>query len=98
MIQINNIVAENLYSQRDASFLLGNGFTKKAARQMISEACREKQLNANKYKRQYWFTGADFLEWVEKWFNTSGNQRLALSENTLQDEERQTDPALEGGL
>jgi hypothetical protein len=68
MIPIGQIIPENLFSQDDAEFLLGKGFTKDAAREVIREACRSEQLKNKRWRRRYWFTGREFLEWVSRWF------------------------------
>ena len=68
MIPIAQIIPENLFSQDDAKFLLGEGFTKDAAREVIREACRSGQLKNKRWRRRYWFTGREFLEWVSRWF------------------------------
>ena len=68
MIPINDIAAENLYSQDDAQFLLGDGFTKDAAREAICEACRAGDLEAKRFRKRWWFTGREFLVWVSGWF------------------------------
>lgn len=75
MIPLDDIVPANLYTQDDAMFLLGDGFTKKAAREAICEACRSGDLPAKEWRRRYWFTGRDFLEWVRRWFGEKGLQR-----------------------
>ena len=64
MIQITEIKPTNLYSQADAEFLLGDGFSKKAAKEHISKACRSSELKASKNLGRWWFTGDDFLKWV----------------------------------
>jgi len=68
MIPIGQIVEGNLYSQDDARLLLGNGFTAKAAREVICQACRSGQLKNKHWRRRYWFTGHEFLKWVSTWF------------------------------
>lgn len=70
MIPVNDIIPGNIYSQDDASFLLGEGFTKAAAREAICEACRSGQLRSASWRRRYWFTGRAFLEWASRWFGT----------------------------
>jgi len=67
VIPVDQIVPENLYSQDDALFLLGDGFTKDAAREAICEACRAGEMECSNWRRRYWFTGAAFLEWVARW-------------------------------
>ncbi len=67
MIPIDEIRAENLYSQHDAEFLLGKGFSKRGAKEFVREACHSGQLSNRFYRKRYWFTGAAFLEWVGKW-------------------------------
>ena len=64
MIQITDIKPQNLYSQNDAEFLLGDGFSKKAAKEHISQACRLGELKASKNLGRWWFTGDEFLKWV----------------------------------
>ena len=68
MIPIGQIVEGNLYSQDDARLLLGNGFSAKAARDVICEACRSGELNNRSWRRRYWFTGREFMDWVSRWF------------------------------
>ncbi len=70
MIPIEQIVPENLYSQDDATFLLGTGFTEDAAREAITEACRSGQLASRSWRRRYWFTGREFMAWIARWFGT----------------------------
>jgi len=67
MIPITEIIPQNLYSQDDGPFLLGDGFTKKASREVICEACRSNELQCRQWRRRFWFTGADFLSWVSAW-------------------------------
>jgi hypothetical protein len=68
VIAADETISENLYSQDDALFLLGEGFTKEAAREAICEACRSGELESRMWRRRYWFTGCVFLEWVSRWF------------------------------
>lgn len=68
MIPVAQIIAANLYSQDDAEFLLGEGFSEKAAREVICEARRSGQLPSTQWRRRFWFTGASFLAWVGRWF------------------------------
>ena len=68
MISITEIEPNNLYSQDDGEFLLGQGFSVKSARDIICEACRSGQLPATLWKKRYWFAGKDFLEWIQRWF------------------------------
>jgi hypothetical protein len=66
MIPVAEIVPENLYSQDDAEFLLGDGFTPKAARQVIGEACRSGNLISHKWGRRHFFAGREFLVWLRQ--------------------------------
>ena len=68
MIPISQIIPDDLYSQDDAEFLLGEGFTRKAAREAICAACRSSDLRNAQWRKRYWFTGRDFIEWVRGWF------------------------------
>ena len=68
MIPVNEIIPHNLYSQDDAGFLLGEGFTKKAAREAICAACRSGDLRNAQWRKRYWFSGRSFVEWVRGWF------------------------------
>ena len=68
MIPVDSIHVDNLYSQDDATFLLGDGFTEKAAREAICEACRSKELAGRHWRKRYWFTGRAFLAWLRTWF------------------------------
>lgn len=70
MIPIDKIIPANLYSQDNAQFLLGNGFSKAAAKEAICEACRSGQLESKRWRRRYWFTGHEFLAWVARWFGS----------------------------
>ena len=67
MIPLSDIILENVYSQDDASYLLGDGFSKVAAKQQICNACKSGTLKACKFARRWCFTGAAFLEWTKKW-------------------------------
>ena len=62
MIPIDRITPGNLYSQDDAAFLLGDGFSPKAAREAVCEACRSGQLPHRRWRKRYWFTGRVFLD------------------------------------
>jgi len=64
VIPLDSIAPGNLYSQDDAPFLLGEGFTPEAAREAICGACRSGQIAHREWRRRYWFTGRAFLEWV----------------------------------
>ena len=68
MIPIDGIVPDNLYSQGDAVLLLGEGFSPEAAREVICEVCRSGELPHKRWRKRYWFTGRDFLDWVGGWF------------------------------
>lgn len=70
MIPVSQIVPQNLYSQDDAELLLGGGFSRKAAREAICEACRSGQLRSTQWRKRYWFSGKAFLEWVGQWFGS----------------------------
>ena len=74
MIPVSKIMPENLYSQDDGQFLLGQGFSVKAAREVILEACRSGQLSATSWKKRYWFSGKDFFEWVMRWYGSQVGQ------------------------
>jgi len=65
VIPVKEIESANLYSQDDARFLLGNGFTAKAAKEHITGACRARELKAAKSLGRWWFTGEAFLAWVQ---------------------------------
>ena len=67
MIPIAEILPQNLYSQDDARFLLGEQFGEKAAKEAILEACRAGQIESRKWRKRYWFTGRCYLEWVSRW-------------------------------
>ncbi len=68
MIPVADIVPENLYSQEDSVFLMGDGFTEEAASEVVCEACRSGDLRATKWRKRWWFTGREFLAWVSRWF------------------------------
>ena len=70
MIPIDKIIPANLYSQDDATFLLGTGFTEEAARETLCEACRSGQLTAQQWRKRWWFSGAEFLAWVSRWYGS----------------------------
>lgn len=78
MIPVSAVVSENIYTQHDAAFLLGAGFTGKAARETICRACRNGELRAKLHLRRYWFSGRAFLKWVRDWFGAE-DFRLASS-------------------
>ena len=73
MIPISKITPSDIYSQEDAPFLLGNGFSQKAARQTITKACLRGDLKAVMRLRRYWFTGKEFLDWVKRTFGGGTN-------------------------
>jgi hypothetical protein len=79
MIPVEQIVQVNLYSQDDACFLMGDGFTAKSAKEAICQACRTGQLENRLWRKRYWFTGRAFLEWLRRWF---GELELAASAPT----------------
>ncbi len=86
MIPIDQIIPENLFSQDDAEFLLGEGFTKDAAREALREACRSGQLKSKRWRRRYWFTGREFVNWVSRWFGAeirTEDDRREDGEDTL---------------
>ena len=62
MIPVDQISPGNYYSQDDACFLLGDGFSKRAAKETICAACRSGELQCRKHIKRYWFTGKAFLE------------------------------------
>jgi len=64
MIPITEIIDANIYSQDDAGFLLGSGFTKKAARETIRSACQNGQLESSFWRKRWWFTGHQSKLWV----------------------------------
>ena len=68
MIPLDQIIDVNLYSQDDAVFLLGRGFTGKAAREAIRSACKSGQLEGIQWRKRWWFTGCAFKAWVKRWF------------------------------
>jgi len=68
MIPITKITDANIYSQDDAGFLLGSGFTKKAARETIRSACQNGQLESRFWRKRWWFTGRQFKLWVRRCF------------------------------
>jgi hypothetical protein len=68
VIPIDTIILDNPYSQDDAMFLMGEGFTEGAAREVVCEACRSGQLKASKWRNRWWFSGRAFVEWVTRWF------------------------------
>ena len=70
MIPVADILPQNLYSQDDAPFLLGEGFTEDAAREAICEACRAGELKGQQWRKRWFFSGAEFLAWVSRWFGT----------------------------
>jgi len=83
VIPIDQIIPGNPYSQDDAAFLMGEGFTEAAAKEAICEACRSGNLESRKWRRRYWFSGRNFLSWVSRWFGAEvgvaddGNSDLA---------------------
>ena len=68
MIPIDQIIPGNPYSQDDAVFLMGEGFSEDAAKEIVCEACRSGQLKASKWRKRWWFAGRAFVEWVARWF------------------------------
>lgn len=66
MVPMSQINDEDVYSQDDAPFLLGQGFSAKAAREAICRACRSEGLQSKFYMRRYCFTGKDFKAWVKR--------------------------------
>lgn len=94
MIPMADIIPGNLYSQDDATFLLGEGFSKRGAREAITEACRSGALPARLWRRRYWFRGADFLEWVRLWFGSSELRALASRRDKPHNPTRRTGSAL----
>ena len=99
MIPINEIVKSNLYCQDDAQFLLGAGFTKRAAKELICESCRTGDLPNHFHRKRYWFTGEDFLGWVRSWAGGSPSDSLADSDRLLQNDsdDNRLGAASEGG-
>jgi hypothetical protein len=93
MIPITDLVPENLYSQEDAPFLLGTGFSEDAAREAICAACRAGQLVNVRWRRRYWFSGRAFLDWVASWFGDEAIRELACRSGTSQNAPRRTGPA-----
>lgn len=67
MIPVSEVTPENLYSQDDAQFLLGEGFSRKAAREAIREACKTGELRSSKWRGRSWFSGQSFLTWIREW-------------------------------
>ena len=82
MIPISEVVPENLYSQDDALFLLGSGFTKRAAKELLCEVCRKGELSHSYFRKRYWFTGREFLEWVAKWFGREITKGFAFQKSS----------------
>lgn len=68
MIPVIDIVPENIYSHHDAPKLLGGGFSEKAAKEWLLEACRSGELDSTECRRRHWFSGRSFLIWVRDWF------------------------------
>jgi hypothetical protein len=68
MIALSEIVDDDLYSQDDASLLLGEGFTERAAREAIRSACQAGQIESSQWRKRWWFTGRQFKAWVRRWF------------------------------
>lgn len=66
MIPVDKIASRNLHSQADAPFLLGEGFTPKAARSAICSACIAGELPSRKWSKRHWFYGRDFLDWIRR--------------------------------
>ena len=66
MVPMSQINDEDIYSQDDAPFLLGQGFSAKAAREAICKACRNGELRSKIYMRRYSFTGRDFKSWAKR--------------------------------
>ena len=64
MVPMSQINDEDIFSQSDAPFLMGDGFSAKAAREAICRACRNEGLQSKFYMRRYCFTGRDFKEWA----------------------------------
>ena len=64
MIPISEIDDEDIFSQKDAPFLMGQGFSEKSAKETICRACRSGELQAKVYMRRYSFTGKDFKAWA----------------------------------
>jgi len=71
VIPVDKIIPKNLYSQDDALFLLGDGFTKDAAKEAVCEASRSGALVAQQWRKRWWFTGAEYLKWVSTWFGSA---------------------------
>lgn len=82
MIPLSQIKDEDLFCQDDAKFLMGAGFTEKAARKQICRACKCGALVSKYFQRRYWFSGMAFKKWVKSWF---GSERIRLDVSACQE-------------
>lgn len=84
MIPVDQIVHKNVYTQDDGPFLVGEDFTLRAAKEFIRAACRSGELPSRFYRKRYWFTGKDFLDWIARWSGSTTVEELASAASTGQ--------------
>jgi hypothetical protein len=83
VIPLTTIESGVLYSHHDAEFLLGAGFSKRAAQEVIKEACRTGNLDARTWRRRWWFSGDAYIAWVQWWFGSDIGTSEGRTDNQL---------------